>query len=474
MATNSVEEKSDRAQKNNGTDKNSIVPQGTVTKTIVQYSVPLPESTIAFLKGIAEDYGKVKNYVYQRYSGIKSVNKLTPVYTVLNEMRSCGLRNQLELPSVYYEMAVADAVADIKGNWGILKNRIGDLIRNNENLTPEDRLYLRTVLKIGSVFSAILNQEPHEMPNNVKGLDIDTKRLNNLLRRLVRRQLKVPKTEHVNTFRVNSNGYKYQDGGIYLVSRVPRKRVFVPLKDNRVFDRQILITLQDDTALLYVPVETKVKYHEDYRGSVYMHIGNKDMLTLSNGNIYGQDLEARVYPETLRLEAKNHERGAVLRNYKIHVAAGDTDKAGKIERNNLGKKKYESIKTRERAKTQDYINTELNRMLKLEKPARIIITRLVTKNKTKIYSKTANRKLNRSFNGYIRKRLAFKCQIHSIELIEINSKGTGSICSECGGEGKCYKGEFTCGSCGAVISIGLNSARNIEKKYISLNHQNGE
>lgn len=474
MAANLMEEKSDRVQKNNVTDKNGIVPRSTVTKTLVQYSAPLPEATVTFLEGIAEDYGKVKNYVYQRYSGIKSVNKLTPVYTILNEMRSCGLRNQLGLPSVYYELAVADAVADIKGNWGRLKNKISDLIRENKNLSPEDRLYLRTVLKIGSVFSAILKSEPSEMPDNAKGLDIDTKRLNNLLRRLVRRHLTVPATENVNTFRVNPNGYKYQDGGIYLVSRIPRKRVFIPLKDNRVFDRQILITMQGNTALLYVPIETKVKHHEDYQGTVYMHIGNRDMLTLSNGNIYGQDLEARVYPETLRLEAKNHERGAVLRNYKIHIAAGDTVKAGKIERNNLGKKKYESIKTRERAKTQDYINTELNRMLKKEKPARIIIPKPVTKNKTKIYSKTANLKLKRSFNGYIRKRLAFKCQINSIELIEINSKGTGSICSECGGEGKCYKGEFTCKSCGLNTSIGLNSARNIEKKYISLNHQNGE
>lgn len=67
-----------------------------------------------FLKGIALDYCKVKNYIYKRYSGIKNLNRLTPVYSILNEMRYCGLREQLNLPVVYYELAIADAIADIK------------------------------------------------------------------------------------------------------------------------------------------------------------------------------------------------------------------------------------------------------------------------------------------------------------------------------------------------------------------------
>ncbi len=34
----------------------------TITKTIWQYSEPLPQETMEFLKGIASDYSKVKNY----------------------------------------------------------------------------------------------------------------------------------------------------------------------------------------------------------------------------------------------------------------------------------------------------------------------------------------------------------------------------------------------------------------------------
>ena len=80
-----------------------------ITKTIWQYTEYLPEETMEFLKGIATDYAKVKASVYERYSGIGSLGKLASIYDLMTEMRHCGLREQLKLPSVYYELAVRDA-----------------------------------------------------------------------------------------------------------------------------------------------------------------------------------------------------------------------------------------------------------------------------------------------------------------------------------------------------------------------------
>ena len=137
---------------------------GTVTRTIWQYSDPLPEETMAFLRGIAADYCKVKNDVYRRYSGVKNLDRLTPVYSILNEMRYCGLRERLNLPAVYYELAIADAVADIKGSWGIVKNKLRELITANENLSADDRQYLRTILKVNSTYASILTYQEYELP----------------------------------------------------------------------------------------------------------------------------------------------------------------------------------------------------------------------------------------------------------------------------------------------------------------------
>lgn len=438
----------------------------TMTKIVWQYSEPLPEETMVFLREIAEDCCKVKNYVYERYSGVKNLNSLTPVYTILNEMRYCGLREQLNLPTVYYELAIADAVTNIKSSWSIVKNKVGEKITANENLSDNDRIYLRTVLKMGSVYAAVLNRQEYEMPRNATGLDIDVKRLNNLLCRLTRRTLTQPKTDNISSFRISPNGYSYKDGAIRIVCRVPRKRISIPLKDKRTFDRQIQVHIKDNFVALAVPIEAKVKKHQDYTNTVYIHIGNQDMFTLSNEHVYGTSLSELIYPETERLAKKNQERHRVYTAYRQNAENGNRQKTENIEANNLGRHKYDSQKEKEKRRTTNFINTEMNRMFRTEKPARIVITKPVTKNKTKLYSKSGNRKLTRNFRGYIRERLIYKCQVNAVELVELNSKGTGRICSACGAEGKRQGKEFACESCGLRSTIALNSAKNIQQKYM--------
>ncbi len=437
----------------------------TLTKTITQHTKQLDTKTLSFLYGIAKDYAKVKNVVYERYSGIRHVNSLTPVYSILNEMRVCGLREQLNLPAVYYELAVADAVTDIKTNWAVLKKKMNGLVTANENLSADEKMYIRIVLKINSTFSAVLNREFCELPDKAKGLSIDTGRLDNRIRRMVRKYLAKPKTEYSQLFKVSPNGYRYGDGGIYLVSRTPRHRIFIPLKNNEQYNRQILFTIEEGGATLHIPVETKIKKHTDYTNTVCMHIGNQVMFTLSDGTVYGEALGQMVFPETLRLDQKNQERGKLIREAENHMAGGLPEKAKAIESNNLGRQKYDSRKSRVRADTIRYINTEINRMLREKKPARIVIPGRVRKGREKHYSRTVNLKLTRSFQGYVRERLAFKCRLNGVELVEVNSKGTGSLCTVCGAQGKRWKDEFVCENCGSHISTALNSARNVEKKY---------
>lgn len=105
MYGGSVEKEVDRLRK-----------QGETTCRIIrQYNrEPLPDEDMKKLQEIAEDYCRVKNYVYARYGGIGSLSKLYPGYTVQNEMTGSGLRAELAMPSVYFYRAVFDALGDIK------------------------------------------------------------------------------------------------------------------------------------------------------------------------------------------------------------------------------------------------------------------------------------------------------------------------------------------------------------------------
>lgn len=437
----------------------------TLTKTVWQYTEVLPEDTMDFLRGLAEGYGKIKNYTYKRYSGIKSFARLTPVYDIMGEIRHSGIRTQLGLPSACFDPAVIDAVSDIKSMWGVVKMKVGNRITVNDNLTDEERIYLRTILKLDKIYAAILNHEDYEMPKKAKDLDIDIEHLNNLLRRLTRKYLSKPEAGQANYFSITPAGYAYKDGILLITTGIHGKRISIPLKDSRTSDRQLKIFVRENDAAIAVPVESKIRTHQDYTNIVYVYIGYKDMFTLSNGNIYGASLGDIMSEETGRLTEKNRQRAKMRTVQKHSEEAGDRKKAGNIDMNNLGTLKYDHQKDRERAKTQIFINTAINKLFASEKPGQIVITRPVTVNKTKLPSKSANRKMARSFNSYIRERLAYKCRINSIELVEIHSKGTGNICSCCGAEGKRMASGFICGNCGLQTTIAFNSAKNIENKY---------
>lgn len=437
-----------------------------VTKIIWQYSEILDEETMAFLHGIAEDYRKVKNIAYSRYTGAKSINKLAPGYEILNEMRTSGLRQQLELPVVYFEMALFEAIWDIKAMWKSVKSKLMSVTNRHEGLSADEKSYIRLVLSINSVYAAVLECKSYEMPDKAKNLNVDLKRLNNKIRRWTRKYKVVPKAEKSDTFRLTPMAYTYKSGGIRIASRIDRKRVFIPLKDPTQYKRQLNVVIMENYIKIAVPIDIKVSQCYDAVKTVYCYVGYWDMLTLSNGNVYGQGLSELVKPETERLCIKNNERNKVYKVYSDSLLQGDVQKAKKIKVNNLGKIKYNRQKNKARSKTVEYINSELNRMIETEMPCKVIITSQSNYKRYAKYGQDMKAVTSRSFSGFIRERLAFKCQINGIEFVEINSKDTSFVCSGCGSVGERKNGVFKCKSCGLEMSAALNSAKNIENKYL--------
>ena len=53
------------------------MPEETICKIVRQYnSAPVSREDMEKLQEIAEDFASVKNYVFQRYGGIKSLSKI--------------------------------------------------------------------------------------------------------------------------------------------------------------------------------------------------------------------------------------------------------------------------------------------------------------------------------------------------------------------------------------------------------------
>lgn len=432
------------------------MPPDKICKTIHQYNQePIPAEHMAKLQEIAQDYREVKNYVYIRFGGIGSLPKLYPGYTVQNEMTASGLREELQMPSVYFYLAIFDALGDIKSQWSRTKAKIQELIRKNEHFSPEEKHYLRFLLKVSNAFEAVLTQTPMNLPTKIQktyeelAAQVDTERLHRYLCRQVRKYHVRQHTEAADGFSISERAYRYKDHGIYISIKEKRRRIFVPLTDGNQYRRQLYIKLYPEQGGLEikVPIDVTVKNHEDYQNQIGIAIGMYTMLTTDQGHHYGEKLGQyqMEYADWMRLKTGSYNRN---------------------RSNNPGRKKYNDQKRRKTEQLHSYINQELNRFLQTEKPNTIYMVKL-----PKPQASGVNRKINHSVTmwqrGYIRKRLTQKCQEQSIELIEVLGKDISNECSSCGSIGIRQKGTFTCKICGYQAEEKENTAKNVRNRGLT-------
>lgn len=438
------------------------MPSKTVYKIIRQYSKGLvPSEDMQKLLEIAEDYGKVKNYVYARFGGITGLSKLYPGYTVQNEMTASGLRDTLGMPSVYFYLAVFDALGELKAQWTRTKARIQKNVSKNEGFTEEERHYLCFLLKVSTAFEQVLNQKPVELTKELTARyeqlaeHLETERLHRYLRRQVRKCHVKPHTENTLGFAVSERAYRYGDRGIYISTKEKRKRIFIPLTDGNQYKSQLYIKLDPKESALeiHVPIQTAVRKHPDYTERLGIAFGMYTMLTTHEGHRYGEELGTyqTAYADWIREKTAVYQRS---------------------RESNPGRKKYYARKRKLEEQLHGYINQELNRFLSTEKPQTIYMAKLPG-TQAKGNSKRINHSVSLWQRGYIRKRLTQKCGEQSVEIVEVLGKDISRECSRCGfitvsrpggSAGGKQDRRFLCSSCGYEEEEKTNTALNARKR----------
>lgn len=404
------------------------------------------------LQAIACDYCTVKNYIYRRYGGAGSLDKLYPGYAVQNEMTESGLRAALGLPSVYFYLAIFDALGDIKAQWAQVKEKIRAAAGNNESFDGADRHYLRFVLKVHVCFAAIIQDREIKLPKKMQETFdalagfVDRKKLDGYLKRQARKRLRRLCTEKVNGFSISKKAYRYENGGIYIASKEPRKRIFVPLTDGNQYERQLFVKLypQEHRLEIAVPLDVHIKSHAHYDNEVGLSMGMLAMLTTDRGNVYGERLgEATMrYADWIQEQAKRHREN---------------------RESNPGRKKYHAQKQKRQAQMHCYINAELNRFFAEERPKVAYLPKIPRAGKASAVHKH-NLYLHMWQRGYVRRRLEQKCIEHSVALVEVHAKDISTTCSQCGSLGEKARGLFSCLACGYQDDAKANAARNAKNR----------
>ncbi len=429
------------------------MPSDKICKTVHQYSKDLISGEdMQKLLDIAQDYRKVKNYVYVRFGGIGNLSKIYPGYTVQNEMTGSGYREKLGMPAVYFYLAVFDALSDIKSQWSRTKTKIVKLVNKNESFTEEEKHYLRFILKVSNAFEAVLNQRPIELAAKIKrqyqelSEQVDAEKMHRYLCRQVRKYHVRLHTDAADIFSITERAYRYADHGIYISIKEKRKRVFIPLTDNNQYKCQLKIKLypREHRLEIKVPVNVSVRSHADYQNQVGVAVGIHTMLTTEEGHRYGEKLG----------------------EYQIEYSDWVRTQSGIYRQNkddNPGRKKYYRKKRRLEEQLHSYINHELNHFLEKERPKTIYIVKL-PKPQAGGHNKKINYSVARWQRGYIRKRLEQKCREQSVEIVEVLGKDISNECSRCGAIGRKVEGEFICPACGYREEEKTNTARNVKKR----------
>lgn len=425
----------------------------------------------------------IKNYVWSRYNGIDSLLKQSG-WTIRDELIQKDLLSK-KITKTLSRVAVEQSAATIKSNWTTTKKKVKKAIAQNENLTKDDKHYLYLCLKHTPTLYNILNYKKVDYATDcLKDLKVDVHRLNNLLRRYIRRYKTKSYTNKANVI-LTSNLYKFDLNNnifsftgkkknskvtITLIGNIPKLKGTLELVKNQ----------KSNQYYLHVPLDRIIIKKEMTEQSeiLGLDVGITDLITLSNGSIYGANSAELFYTLSDNLVNKNRSR---LFSYKRQLeerilTENDPSKKSilelklkNLENNNLGSKKRISKISKYKSRIVSHINCELNKMVKEEDIEEIVREDLnwISKKKKNVSRKQQNRFSTWS-KGVLLERLSVKLAENGIKETIVNPAYTSQVCCKCNHLGSRNGKVFKCLNCNLNIDADFNASINTKKrKFIS-------
>ena len=423
----------------------------------------------------------IKNYVWSRYSGIGSLLKQSG-WTIRDELIQKDLLSS-KISKTLSRVAIEKSASTIKINWKATKKKVKRAITQNENLTEDDKRYLYLCLKYTPTLYNILNYKKVDYQTDyLKDLSVNIHRLNNLLRRYIRRyktksytkQTNVILTSNLYKFNPNNNEFSftgkksYSQLKITLIGNIPKLKGTLELVKNQ----------KSNQYYLHVPLDRFIskKQMTDESEILGLDIGITDLITLSNGSVYGANSAELFYTLSDNLVNKNRSR---LFSYKRKLeerilTEQDLSKKSilelklrNLEENNLGTQKRSAKIGKYKSRIVSHINCELNKMVKYEDVQEIVREDLSWSNK-KRKKRNVNRKQQNRFStwskGLLLERLSVKLAEKGIIETIVNPAYTSQVCCKCNHLGNRKGKEFKCSNCNLSIDADFNASINTKKR----------
>ena len=420
----------------------------------------------------------IKNYVWARYSGIGSLLKQSG-WTIRDELIQKDLLSK-KITKTFSRAAIEKSASTIKANWVTTKKKVKKAIAQNENLTEDDKHYLYLCLKHTPTLYNILNYKKVDYATDyLKDLKIDVHRLNNLLRRYIRRYKTKSHTNKANVI-IDSNIYKFDSNNknFSFTGKKKKSRIEISLIGNTPKLKgtlELVKNQKDNQYYLHVPLDRIIvkKDMTEQSEMLGLDVGITDLITLSNGSVYGANSSELFYNLSDNLVNKNRSR---LFSYKrkleqrILIEQDTTKKSvlesklKNLEDNNLGSKKRISKISKYKSRIASHINHELNKMIKEEDIEEIVREDLTWSSKKKNVSRKQQNRFFTWSKGVLLERLSIKLTEKGIKETVVNPAYTSQVCCKCNHLGDRKGKEFKCLNCNISIDADFNASINIKKR----------
>ena len=420
----------------------------------------------------------IKNYVWSRYSGIGSLLKHSG-WTIRDELIQKNLLSK-KITKTLSRVAVEKSASTIKTNWIATKKKVKKAISQNENLTEDDKRYLYLCLKYTPTLYNILNYKKVDYQTDyLKDLKVNVHRLNNLLRRYIRRYKTKSYTKQTNViltsnlYKLNSNNKTFMFSGkskhsrieISLIGNIPKLKGTLELVKNQ----------KSNQYYLHAPLDRVISKKNITNESeiLGLDVGITDLITLSNGSIYGSNSSELFYTLSDNLANKNRSRlFSYKRNLEQRVLTEQDfskksvleSKLKNLENNNLGSKKRSSKISKYKSRIASHINCELNKMVKEEDIQEIVREDLNWSSKKKNISRKQRNRFSTWSKGLLLERLSVKLAEKGIKETIVNPAYTSQVCCKCNHLGSRKGKEFKCSNCNLSIDADFNASINTKKR----------
>lgn len=420
----------------------------------------------------------IKNYVWSRYSGIGSLLKQSG-WTIRDELIQKDLLSK-KITKTLSRVAIENSASTIKTNWTTTKKKVKNAIKQNENLTEDDKRYLFLCLKHTPTLYNILNyKKVNYTTDYLKDLKIDVHRLNNLLRRYIRRYKTKSHTNKTNVI-LTSNLYKFNsnDNTFMFLRKAKNSRIEISLTGNIPKLKGTLELVKNQKTnqyYLHVPLDRVVSKKKITNESeiLGLDVGITDLITLSNGSVYGANSSELFYTLSDNLVNKNRSRLFAYKQKIEQRILEEQDDAKKsllelklknLNENNLGSKKRSAKISKYKSRIVSHINCELNKMIKEEDIAEIIREDLNWSSKKRNVGRKQQNRFSTWSKGTLLERLSVKLAENGIKETIVNPAYTSQICCKCNHLGNRKGKEFKCSNCNLSIDADFNASINTKKR----------